>query len=196
MYYARTFRHLSVENLVFYDSEMTGFNPYYDRIIELACCKFDETTAPFQRLVNPQGLKIPDKIKKLTGITDIEVVHAPSARSVLIEFIRYCGPNAVLVAHNNDSADQRFLEELAGATGVKLPPQWLFIDTFRIAQKLFPTCGQGLKELCHKLGIQWEGHRALSDAVSVRSLYKTMVKVTPEEAYRYFRRNELSLSVQ
>ena len=186
----KTFRHVTTSDLVFYDTEMTGYNPYYDRIIEIAACKFDPNSNTFQSLVNPQGLKIPEKIKRLTGITDTDVIYAPPARTVLLDFVNYCGPNAVLVAHNNDSADQRFLEELAGATGVKLPP-WLFIDTFRIAQKLFPTYGSGLKELCQKFNVEWGGHRALSDAISVRGIYKKMVKVTPEEAYRYFRRNEL-----
>ena len=64
--------------VVFFDVETTGFSPDYDRIIELAALKIEQTeegalkvAGQMDRLVRlPDKLNIPAKITELTRITD------------------------------------------------------------------------------------------------------------------------------
>lgn len=54
----------------------------------------------FSQLINPKR-PIPEKIQKLTGITDELVVDKPFIEEVLPNFLEFCS-GSVLVAHNSD----------------------------------------------------------------------------------------------
>ncbi len=81
------------------DFETTGFNPYNDKIIQVAAVKYrnHELVDQFVSYVNPER-PIPDRITSLTGITNYRVSDAPTIEEVLPLFFSiftykcYCGP--------------------------------------------------------------------------------------------------------
>ena len=61
------------------DTETTGLGPIDDRIIEIAAVKYKngEAVDSFVTLVNP-GVAIPERITKITGMTDKYLKKAPN----------------------------------------------------------------------------------------------------------------------
>ena len=60
-----------LECYVVLDLEMTGLNPKKDRIIEIGAARIKQgmVVEEYETFVNP-GIKIPDKVTQITGITD------------------------------------------------------------------------------------------------------------------------------
>lgn len=180
-------------NVVFYDLETTGLNPYKDRIIEIGSCRlFSEYT--FSYLVNPGRVKIPPKVNELTGITNEMVSKGVPLHIALTTFCDFCGKTAILVAHNNDSFDQRFLEEAFSACSMRIPPGWRFLDSFRIAQKFLPPKSRyGLSNLAQRFDISVKStHRALPDALTLKQVYPHLIRMDALTAYRIYRKNEFN----
>ncbi|PEJ27820.1 DNA polymerase III subunit epsilon [Bacillus pseudomycoides] len=70
------------------DFETTGFNPYNDRIIQVAAVRYrnHELADQFVSFVNPERF-IPNRITSLTGITNYRVSDAPTIQEVLPLFL-------------------------------------------------------------------------------------------------------------
>lgn len=62
----------------------------------------------FDELVNP-GRKIPSIVVKLTKITDAMVANKPPISEVLARFSQFINEGDILIAHNGDSFDMKFL---------------------------------------------------------------------------------------
>lgn len=86
--------------LVVYDTETTGTNARFDRIIEIACLKIhpDGRREQFVTRLNP-GIPIPPTSTAIHGITDGDVAGAPRFRDVAPELAAFldgadlCGYN-------------------------------------------------------------------------------------------------------
>src|SRR5262245_9204741 len=65
--------------IVYFDLETTGLASKYDRIIEIAARKIhpDGNVEELHTRLNP-GIRIPNEIESLTGITNEEVAKAPT----------------------------------------------------------------------------------------------------------------------
>ena len=76
--------------LVVYDTETTGTNSRFDRIIEIACLKIhpDGRRDQFVRRLNP-GVPIPPGSTAIHGITDADVAEAPRFRDVAAELAAF-----------------------------------------------------------------------------------------------------------
>jgi len=76
--------------LVVYDTETTGTNSRFDRIIEIACLKIhpDGRREQFVRRLNP-GMPIPPTSTAIHGITDGDVAAAPRFRDVAAELAAF-----------------------------------------------------------------------------------------------------------
>ncbi len=85
---------------VVFDIETTGFSQTYDEIIEIAACKVYQggIIEKYDAFVNPRR-HIPEKITKLTSITDEMVSDAKYIEEVLNEFLEF-SKGSILVAHN------------------------------------------------------------------------------------------------
>jgi DNA polymerase III epsilon subunit family exonuclease len=92
--------HLSEGTFVVVDVETTGLNPVEDRITEIAMMKVKNGVLldEFSTLINPL-VSIPASITNLTGIDNLMVADAPTAREVVPAIAEFLG-NAVFVAHN------------------------------------------------------------------------------------------------
>ncbi|MCR4436142.1 MAG: exonuclease domain-containing protein [Clostridiales bacterium] len=166
------------------DLETTGLSPSKDKILEIAAIRYRnfEEADNFATLINP-GIKIPEKITTINGITNEMVKDSPMIEDVLPKLFEYIG-NSVLIAHNA-SFDLKFIKYNADNQGFDFFNP--FIDTLSLCCKLFPEFENHklrtiVEELC--LGTN-EFHRAQADARYVgKILIECINKIDRQEAER------------
>jgi len=173
--------------IIFYDLETTGLNPYHSKITEIAARVYfiqgniilggydNIPIEKFSSLINPE-IPIPEKIVKITGITDEMVSNKPTFESIVPKIIEaFCLDqicNVYFVAHNNDGFDKLFMRRYLNQHS-DIRANIIHLDTMRFAQKLLPELGRfNLKALCKHFNIKQDtAHRAVADTKAVMSLY-------------------------
>ncbi|MGH1080649.1 3'-5' exonuclease [Bacillus cereus] len=151
------------------DFETTGFNPYNDKIIQVAAVKYrnHELVDQFVSYVNPER-PIPDRITSLTGITNYRVSDAPTIEEVLPLFLAFLHTN-VIVAHNA-SFDMRFLKSNVNMLGLPEPKNKV-IDTVFLAKKYMKHApNHKLETLKRMLGIRLSSHNAFDDCITCAAI--------------------------
>ena len=190
--------------IVFYDLETTGLNPYHSKITEIAAWVYfvqgnirlggydNILIEKFSSLINPE-IPIPEKIVKITGITDEMVSNKPTFESIVPKIIEaFCLDqicNVYFVAHNNDGFDKLFMRRYLNQHP-DIRANIIHLDTMRFAQKLLPKLSRfNLKVLCKHFDIeQGTAHRAVADTKAVMSLYIKLCEL-------YFENNASSLEM-
>lgn len=159
-------------NFIVCDLETTGLDPAFDKIIEVGLVRLEEgeITGKFHSLVNP-GQPLPVKIKRLTGLDDSDLTHAPALSRVIPEILDFIGDNAI--TGHNVQFDLGFLK----AAGV-LPFYKSSYDTLELARLVVPGApGYRLNALCAWLNIHvTANHRALDDALAAASLLSVLIQ--------------------
>ncbi|KWU60548.1 DNA polymerase III subunit epsilon [Bacillus mycoides] len=161
------------------DFETTGFNPYNDKIIQVAAVKYHnhELVDQFVSYVNPER-SIPDRITSLTGITNYRVSDAPTIEEVLPIFLAFLHTN-VIVAHNA-SFDMRFLKSNVNMLGLPEPKNNV-IDTVFLAKKYMKHApNHKLETLKRMLGIRLSSHNAFDDCITCAAVYQKCAAVEEE----------------
>ncbi|HSX03704.1 MAG TPA: DUF3820 family protein [Rhabdochlamydiaceae bacterium] len=165
---------------IYYDTETTGTRSDQDRIIEIAA--YDATSnRTFNELINP-GISIPKEASQIHHITDEMVQSALSFKEVGQAFIDFCGPNAFLIAHNNDSFDLPFLKTEMERHGLTLP-KWNYIDSLKWSRKYRTDLPRhSLQHLREVYGIAAnQAHRALNDVMVLYQVFSSMIDDLPIE---------------
>jgi DNA polymerase III subunit epsilon len=157
-------RILSECTFVVVDVETTGLNPIEDRITEIAMMKVRDGVLQdeFSTLINPL-VSIPASITNLTGIDNLMVADAPTAREVAPIIADFLG-DAVFVAHNAQF-DWGFVSETAmRERGIELFNQQLC--TVKLSRRILPhLTSKSLGPVASALNIVIpERHRASGDA--------------------------------
>ena len=121
------------EDVIVLDTETTGLSVQDNKLIEIAAARLRgrEIVERFDTFVHP-GVPIPAEIVQLTGITDADVMHAPSpeeAVAALEEFVGGCP----VIAHNANF-DRSFIESVKG--GVRVSDIW--IDSLALSRIALP----------------------------------------------------------
>ncbi|QWH18640.1 3'-5' exonuclease [Bacillus mycoides] len=161
------------------DFETTGFNPYNDKIIQVAAVKYrnHELVDQFVSYVNPER-SIPDRITSLTGITNYRVSDAPTIEEVLPLFLAFLHTN-VIVAHNA-SFDMRFLKSNVNMLGLPEPKNKV-IDTVFLAKKYMKHApNHKLETLKRMLGIRLSSHNAFDDCITCAAVYQRCASIEEE----------------
>lgn len=162
------------ESYVIIDLETTGLMPDFDEIIEIAALKIENgnITDTFQQLVKPEN-EIGSFIEQLTGITNEMLSAAPKINEVLLLVDKFVGDN-IVIGHNVNF-DVNFLYDNY-MNVFERPFSNDFIDTMRIARKIYPKLPHHrLKDIVEHLGIEENGyHRALQDCKYTYKCYKSM----------------------
>ncbi len=157
------------ESYTVIDLETTGLNPSTDLIIEFAAVRIEngKVKSTFQQLCDP-GFPIPAQIEMITGITSEMVRFSPNPRSVLPDFLDFCGDDFI-VGHNV-LFDVRFIAVANG--GFRNP----YIDTMKIFRKLHPSLPH--HRLCDMVDFYGKNnesaHRALSDCLATNDCFTEM----------------------
>ena len=164
--------------LIYYDTETTGLKADKDRVIELAA--FDPVNnKSFEELINPQ-MPIPAEATAIHKITDEMVSEAKTFGEIIESFIAFCGEDAILVAHNNDSFDIHFLKEEFKRAEVEFPT-WQFLDSLKWSRKYRPDLPrhslQFLREI-YQIAAN-NAHRALDDVIVLHQVFGKMIDDLP-----------------
>lgn len=145
------------------DTETTGLDPQYDKIIEMAAIKIRDgkEVARYETLVNPEQ-PIDDFIADLTGITNEELSTAPVAADCLPDFVDFIGED-IVVGHNVHF-DINFIYDALLACGYA-PIKNDFVDTLRLSRRVRPDLEH--HRLCDMAAAysvpQPVAHRSLAD---------------------------------
>lgn len=159
------------DEVVVLDTETTGLNPPNCSLLEIAAIRMrgSETVDTFQTFVNP-GRAIPPEITELTGITQADIVGAPTPREAVAAFAKFAG-DCNLVAHNA-SFDQQFI--MRQASPGDLPGQW--IDTLSLSQIVLPRLkSHRLLDLAAAFGLSTPTHRAMDDTIALGALWRILL---------------------
>jgi DNA polymerase III subunit epsilon len=149
------------------DVETTGWAPEEAGITEIGAVRVHGGTviAEFGSLVNP-GMRVPQAITELTGISDEMLTSAPPVTAVLPRLLTFA-EGTVLAAHNAPF-DLRFLTAACAGMGRDWPG-FEVLDTVRLARHLMATPQEvpdrKLATLATFFGTPVRpSHRALDDA--------------------------------
>jgi DNA polymerase III alpha subunit (gram-positive type) len=185
----------SESNIIYFDFETTGLNPFHDKVIEL-CFLYDspkQKDAPstaeaevfrddqiFTSLVNPKR-KFEEKITNITGIHPYDLINKPSIEELHPVLINFLDNNMFnyLIAHNCHGFDEIILKKiLKEANGSYLLENICFIDTLLLARKLMPELNRfSQKSLCDYFKIKTKSHRADEDCKALQSIYHNLLKI-------------------
>lgn len=159
------------ETFVVFDLETTGLNSHENEIIEIGAIKLKGTRIidKFSEFVKPKN-KIPEKIQKLTTISDDMVADSLGIEKVLPKFIEF-SKNATLVAHNA-KFDMSFIRrDCKKILNIDFDPS--VIDTLQMARDVMPNLKSfGLGPLTKKLGVALESHhRAVDDSQATARMF-------------------------
>ena len=164
---------------IVFDVETTGLSKQRDRLTEIGAVRIvnGEITDTFNTFVNPL-IPIPEKITKLTGITDDMVANAPVEDAAVRAFFDFCG-DAPLVAHNA-SFDTGFLSEACKRCDI--PYHYTSLDTVPFCRSMY----KGLKN--YKLDTvaehlklpKFNHHRACDDARALADIFLHLLKDAQE----------------
>lgn len=160
------------------DIETTGLSHLSDEIIEIGALRVenDEPIEEFHSLVRCKQ-KIPESIKKLTGITDEEILkQGRELHVVLQEFLSFIS-DYQLVCHNV-SFDYNFIQTACRKEHL-LAPQNKCIDTMILAKRrLKGIKDYKLRTIAENLSVELsEQHRALEDCYITYRVYMKLNEI-------------------
>lgn len=157
--------------LVAIDTETTGRDHAVDRVVEVACVRWErgEVTLRKSWLVNP-GRPIPKEASDVHGISDDDVKDAPPFEVILPELLEALR-GAIPLAYNAEFDRKQLMAELGRVAALSSPPpafqknvEW--IDPLvwaRELQKLEKS--RSLGDVAARLGVELtQAHRATADA--------------------------------
>ena len=159
------------------DVETTGFNEEDAQIIEIATVRVEGgiITERFSTLVNP-GHFLPERITRLTGITNAMLVGKPNIYQVMPQVLKFIG-DSLIVGHNVKK-DLAFIDRVYRDMynkRFKHP----HICTLSLAKRVLPNMkSYSLKDLADYFGIGYKRvHRALDDAETTAYLFIELLKL-------------------
>ncbi|MFC5456693.1 PolC-type DNA polymerase III [Prosthecobacter fluviatilis] len=164
-------------NIVIFDLETTGLLPSQHEIIQIAAMKVTagrwDQGEYFDSYVRPEN-RIPSFITKLTGITQAQVADAPSPVDVLMDFSRFVGENATLIAHNGIRFDMRFIAENCKRHGIPVR-ETSALDSRDFSRKIWGgKGGHGLDAVLGRVGVSSKGVKRHDARVDVRLLARAV----------------------
>lgn len=157
--------------LTFIDLETTGSKAGNDKIIEIGLIQYlnGEIIFEYETLINPQK-SIPHFISLITGISDQDVLSAPTFNDVAFELYEKI-KDTILIAHNA-SFDYSFLRQEFLSVGIQLINQVLC--SVKLSRELYPEFKKhSLDSLIERFNLSCERrHRALDDAKVILDFLK------------------------
>ena len=190
-------------DLIYFDFETTGLNPYHDEIIEYSFIqeeaeRYDlndedsyKNNTFITDLVNPKK-KFEKKITDITGIHPDELEEKTDIKTHILNIMNFINydmnsKTIYLVAHNCDSFDKLFLLEAIKKYNISenknLEYKHIhFIDSLNLCKKLLPNIkSHSLKNITKHFNINPGTHRAMSDTVALRDVYHHLITLLAQK---------------
>jgi DNA polymerase III alpha subunit (gram-positive type) len=167
--------------MIFYDFETTGLNPFHEEIIEYSFNN-DKTKHSMTGLVKPTK-ELNPIITQITGITDkILMNQLPLNNHIepVFNYITSCDDQVYLIAHNNDGFDRFFLRRMFKNNPHMnaVSKKWRYIDTLLLAKIVLPNNkSYSLKTLCSYFNLIEGTHRAEDDTRALKNVYYKLVQM-------------------
>lgn len=178
-------RQLTHGTYIVFDIETTGGNPERNGITDIFAIKWKDGTIvdTFGTLVNPE-IPIPPIVRKMTGITNQMVRHAPLVGEVMPSFVDFVG-DGILVSHNT-IGDMKFIRYFAERS-TQVPFDNFFLCTHLLVEKLFPeTPDKTLSGLAQYFKIKsGDLHRAEADAYATLGLFQVLFQKIKEKKFEF-----------
>ena len=159
------------QDVVVLDTETTGLNFKECELIEIAAARLrgTEVVDRFHTFVHPSG-PIPEEIINLTGITDLDVIHAPSAKEAVAGLVEFVDKTPV-VAHNA-TFDRTFIEKVPG--GVDVSDEWF--DSLTLSRIALPRLSSHkLADMAQAFGCDSVSHRAMDDVDALCGVWRILL---------------------
>lgn len=129
-----------LDSFVIIDTETTGFQLHYDRIVEVGALKVENNrvTDFFREYIKPQNLyRLNPNVSKINGITEATLINAAPAENVLPRFLEFVG-NSIVIAHNA-KFDLDFINADLSDTNSGFSFTNKFIDSLEVSRDCFPA---------------------------------------------------------
>ena len=167
------------QEFVLVDIETNGSKPESAQVIEIGAIKFKgmQILDRFESFI--YASEVPEYISRLTGITQSDLLFAPSQKEVLLRFKEFLG-DRVFVAHNVNF-DYNFISAKLEQLGYeKLANRKLC--SIDLARKTIESERYGLAYLNENLGINTiVSHRAYADALTAFKVMQMALQRIPKE---------------
>jgi len=167
-------------NVLFVDTETTGFHADTDQITEFAAIKvtINGVEARFSTFVQlSEGFSIPEKLVSLTGITD-EMCKTGISRPELFAQIASLMDSKTLIVAYNAQFDAGFLLKLAEENHnevILLPTETLaYLDALTIFRERAAAPHKLSDAIAHYQVEGRNSHRAIEDALALLEVTKAM----------------------
>lgn len=163
------------DSYVVFDTETTGLNDTYDKIIEIGALKVinNEIVEEYDVLINPE-IPIPEIITHITGITDNMVKNERLIQDVLPEFMEFVGDLPV-IAHNAPF-DLGFLNTNLARNQMDIMKNEVQ-DTVEIAHIYIPKAyNYKLETLKRYFHLDFGSHRSVEDCKTANYIYQECKK--------------------
>ncbi len=159
---------------VVFDLEATGPDAEQDSVTQFGAVRMGVEAATFEGLVKPWK-PIPEKIEKLTGVTNQRVAEAESFAVVFERFREFCG-NAVLVTQCGYEYDFPLLERECARSGLPMLPNER-LDTKAVFAMLHPDRSETfstnfLSDYCQIDRAEFQRHDAVGDAKLIARIFQ------------------------
>lgn len=162
-----------IENYTVIDLEMTGLNAKMDTILEVGAVRVrgGEIADTYSALLRT-GRKLPEKVVKLTGITDEMMQAGREPERAMAEFFAFVGEDDLV--GQNLIFDYSFLKQWA--VNHKFSFERSAVDTLKLARRFLPQeQKKDLDSLCVYFDVEREhAHRALCDAIETYHVFEKL----------------------
>lgn len=170
-------RLISEVSFTVFDLETTGFFPKIgDEVISIGAMKINQQHIQFPESFYEvvSSVKMPKtEVKNLTGMTESQIKSGKSFPYAFLQFCEFSKETAV-VAHPA-SFDVDFLREMTRKWGLPIYDP-LTVDSYEMANFLYPTKKNSLDELIRYFGIEEKlRHHALNDAHMTAEIFQYLI---------------------
>lgn len=164
------------------DVETTGYDPRFDKIIEVGCIKYRDgkEVARYESLIQPpknrSGNYVDEFIELKTGITNEMLDAAPPFDAVaknIWDFIK----DEIIVGHNVNF-DINFLYDVFAALDSTLILGNDFVDTLKLSRRVLPELEHHrLEDLDEYFGIGIIHHRSIADCETTNVVLQNLATI-------------------
>ncbi|WGS83376.1 MAG: exonuclease domain-containing protein [Candidatus Hodgkinia cicadicola] len=160
------------------DTETTGLNTKYDRIVELAIIELKNgktTNQVYHSHFNPHPNKVSKSAFAIHGLSNEYLSSQPKFQEEAQRILRFV-KQGKLIAHNAKFDLEIVNHELVliGLAAIE-QPRWY--DTLKLARLLYPSGSNSLRALCKrfKIKVDTTKHDALTDCEMLAKVYAMLL---------------------
>lgn len=172
--------------VVVFDIETTGFYPQKgDRILSIGATKVTGNSfteeEPFYSLIKTTE-SLSDEVHKITGITTEQLLDAPPAEEVLIDFFKYINKHTLVAHHANH--EKQFMQNITWSL-FKTRFDHRILDTSFLTKLIAPMKDLvTLEDCCAYYGIDSTNrHHALSDAKMTAKMWSHSIEEVEKQGF-------------